>query len=137
MGELARHFGVILPNAMDKMANSAVNSFNRVGNASKKIGGDIAGKVGWSFDEPEIPSFGDGGKFWTTGSTIIEVGEKEPELIEITPKSKMNNKKSNTTTIGEFNVHVHLPGVRNADDFEEELRFNEELRNTIKGIANN
>ena len=137
MGELAKYFGVILPSAMDKMADSAVSSFNRVGAASKKIGGDIGGEISWSSKEPEIPSFGDGGKFWATKSTIIEVGEKEPELIDITPKSKMSNYKSNTTTIGEFNVNIHLPNVKDSDDFENELRFNGELRNVIKRIANN
>ena len=133
MGKLAEHFGVILPNAMDKMADSAVNSFDRMGAASRKIGGNIGGEISWSSKESEIPAFGDGGHFWVDKPTRIIVGDKGIEEVRIKP---IDNKGDigGDTIIGEKHVHLHFDNITNINAVKD-IRYAIEHDGEFRGVV--
>lgn len=95
---MAKHMGVVMPDAMDTFANSATKAFDKAGRAAGKFGNtfeDIGGGKGnFNLNIPKIPKenhFATGGYFTASRPTPIMVGDGPgPEDVLIMPRNGRN-----------------------------------------------
>ena len=140
MEELVRLMGGEVPYAMEQMAASAQKNFSSMGANAQRFGEALRNGAGLKeatymaqSSTPAVPSFASGGRFWTQGPQLIQVGEGgEPEEVTIVPRSqkKRHDDKVRRAVLGEMGLQeaAALAGsgskteVKNSMDYKQELK---------------